>query len=297
MLKLLTRNISSIHRPLSTKQIEQLSPLWKQDIQKFGPWSPDKEENYIIASGVSEIDITLAGECSSALDLAHYLIEKNELKEWDSVLAVSQWKGRGRRNNNWVSPPGNLYTALLLPELPGNWKNIVSLFIGYCLNFSLNKMGHSTAIKWPNDILLDGKKIAGILVEAKKGKTVAGIGINLAAHPPYQNLSDSHAFPPGQLLEEGQAGIGPVSLWYYLVKRFKKLYYALVEAGKVDSFIPVLQQQLAFLNEQVLVVAEESAKPRPAIFTGINHNGVARFKIDGSEVSLQEAKILPQRHS
>ncbi|MFP4687961.1 MAG: biotin--[acetyl-CoA-carboxylase] ligase [bacterium] len=288
MLKILSN--SSSPAGSSPKQIADSSPVWEKDIKTFSPWHKDKQGKYFVSESLkSTTSVTVVENCCSVLDLATEI----KLKKWDSLLAVSQKRGRGRRSSYWHSPPGNIYAALRLPALAGGWENIVSLFCGYCLNFSLKKKGWSTTIKWPNDILLANQKIAGILVEKKKNRLTAGIGINIINSPSPQELSGSNFFPPGQLSQEKFEAPGPLTVWYYLVKNFEKLYHELVENGTVRGFLSLLQPQLAFYNQPVRIIRKESGNPETAVFTGITREGFARFIINGSEVTLREAKILP----
>ena len=100
------------------------------------------------------------------------------------VVAEVQTAGRGRLGRNWVSSPGNLYFSVLfrppLPVLP-----IISILAGVAIVRSIRTCtGLNPRIKWPNDVMLQGKKVAGILVEtAVRGDrvdhAVLGIGINI----------------------------------------------------------------------------------------------------------------------
>ncbi len=105
-----------------------------------------------------------------------------------AVIAGQQTDGRGRGNNTWLSPPGNLYLSLgdILPaaQLPG-----LSVRVAVHLVRLLNPHmeGNALRIKWPNDLMDGDKKAGGILVEsriqASKAITVAGIGINIQHAP------------------------------------------------------------------------------------------------------------------
>ncbi|WP_458983902.1 bifunctional biotin--[acetyl-CoA-carboxylase] ligase/biotin operon repressor BirA [Pseudomonas borbori] len=103
------------------------------------------------------------------------------------ILAERQMSGRGRRGRNWVSPFGeNLYYSLAL-RVSGGVKQIegLSLVVGLALLRSLKEFGVSAAgLKWPNDVLVNGRKVAGILLElsgdpADECHVVVGIGVNV----------------------------------------------------------------------------------------------------------------------
>jgi BirA family transcriptional regulator, biotin operon repressor / biotin---[acetyl-CoA-carboxylase] ligase len=108
------------------------------------------------------------------------------------VTAARQTAGRGRRGNVWVSEPGNLYGSLLLTNAapPAHLPELCFVGATALLDAS-RKVAPTLAakfkLKWPNDLLLDGAKVAGILIEAEsvggKTATVVGIGANCAHHP------------------------------------------------------------------------------------------------------------------
>jgi BirA family biotin operon repressor/biotin-[acetyl-CoA-carboxylase] ligase len=101
------------------------------------------------------------------------------------IVARSQTAGRGRRGNSWISEPGNLFATLLLQEPSKTAAELgfaASLAAGETVAAYVDK--ERVRLKWPNDLLLDGRKVGGILLETLKGNALAtGIGIDLAHHP------------------------------------------------------------------------------------------------------------------
>lgn len=100
------------------------------------------------------------------------------------VTAGQQTAGRGQRGRVWESPLGNLYATFALP-CPALPPGLASLAVALAVRDTLSD--HLSAsrlrLKWPNDVLLDGAKVAGILLETMPGVLLAGIGINLAQAP------------------------------------------------------------------------------------------------------------------
>jgi len=92
------------------------------------------------------------------------------------VLADHQSRGRGRLSHRWESPPG---TALLVSFVIAP-NPLLSLAAGVAAAEACDR---GVRLKWPNDLLLDGRKVGGILVEASPAKAVCGIGINLTWAP------------------------------------------------------------------------------------------------------------------
>lgn len=102
------------------------------------------------------------------------------------VVAETQTEGRGRRGRTWVSPPGkNLACSLVLrPEIPPARAPEVTLLAAVALAETMREAGAEASIKWPNDVQLGGKKVAGILTELSADTErvhfiVLGLGVNL----------------------------------------------------------------------------------------------------------------------
>ncbi len=102
------------------------------------------------------------------------------------VLAESQNKGRGRMEREWISPRGEgIYMSVVLrPRILPEEVQKLTFVVAVALAFALRRFGITPQIKWPNDILVNGKKVAGILMELTAGDGLAdfvivGIGINV----------------------------------------------------------------------------------------------------------------------
>jgi BirA family biotin operon repressor/biotin-[acetyl-CoA-carboxylase] ligase len=102
------------------------------------------------------------------------------------IWARSQSAGRGRRGNRWTSPAGNLH-ATIAAALPadrpaGQLAFVAAMAAGDAIRSVLPEE-RSLAYKWPNDLMLDGAKIGGILIEGAESLFAVGIGINVARAP------------------------------------------------------------------------------------------------------------------
>ena len=99
------------------------------------------------------------------------------------VVAESQTAGRGRLDRTWVSPPraGLTLSVLLRPELPPEQWPWLPLLTGVAVATAVREQaGVQAALKWPNDVLVGGRKVCGVLVEvAAPGAAVLGIGLNV----------------------------------------------------------------------------------------------------------------------
>ncbi|UCD13176.1 MAG: biotin--[acetyl-CoA-carboxylase] ligase [Thermoplasmatales archaeon] len=112
-------------------------------------------------------------------------LAENGEGEGTVVLARIQKKGRGRFNRLWESPDGGVYLSIILrPDCPSDKATLLSLLAAIAVSTSIASYGVSAKVKWPNDIRVNGKKIAGILLESEAfGNSlkyvILGIGINL----------------------------------------------------------------------------------------------------------------------
>lgn len=136
--------------------------------------------------------ITVAGQVPSTQDLVRVAAEGGE-PEGFVVQALQQTGGRGRHGNQWASPMGNLYMSLLLrPDCSAGEAGQVAFIVAIALSKAMDEFmdtdAHAKTLKWPNDILIDGKKVSGILLESEITNShcdylVIGVGVNILAYP------------------------------------------------------------------------------------------------------------------
>jgi len=120
--------------------------------------------------GTGEVEILYLESVTSTQDAAR------DLPIGSVVVANHQTAGRGRLDHRWEAPSGTaLLASFVLRPNP-----LLSLAAGVA---AAEACGHDVRLKWPNDLLLGGRKVGGILVEATPAKAVCGIGINLTSAP------------------------------------------------------------------------------------------------------------------
>jgi biotin-[acetyl-CoA-carboxylase] ligase BirA-like protein len=129
------------------------------------------------------------GDVDSTNDEARRLIDAGERGPlW--IVALRQSKGRGRMGREWISPQGNLYASFVLSDLP---EARVAAELGFVTGVAAMRALRAATgqnafrLKWPNDLLLDGAKVGGILLECLNASTlpvaVIGVGVNVAHAP------------------------------------------------------------------------------------------------------------------
>ncbi|WP_338804009.1 bifunctional biotin--[acetyl-CoA-carboxylase] ligase/biotin operon repressor BirA [Xenorhabdus griffiniae] len=212
-----------------------------------------------------------------------YILEKlAELDSGDACVAEYQYAGRGRRGRKWVSAFGrNLYLSMYWRLEQGPAAAIgLSLVVGIIIAEVLNRQGaESVKVKWPNDLYLDDKKLAGILVELT-GKTgdaahvVIGIGMNISMSSDQQrsiNQNWTNLQQSGTIIERNK-------LVAEIIVELKKALIQFENEG-LDSFIPRWFELDNFINRSVkLIIGDQEVH---GIARGIDQQGALLLDIDG----------------
>ena len=117
-------------------------------------------------------NIIFLPEIGSTNDLIKKYLTNN-ISEGIVVVSETQTRGRGRQGRSWHSPPetGIYLSTLLKPDLEMSKLSIITLLAGVAAILTINEFSNQNAyLKWPNDILIDSKKVCGLLCEIKKKK-------------------------------------------------------------------------------------------------------------------------------
>ena len=172
---------------------------------------------------------------SSTMDAARELAHDGE-PEGAVVIAEEQNKGRGRFNRVWVSPPGlNLYFTVLLRPRPAQlpYMNMAAALAVHDTAARFAQL--APAVKWPNDVRINGRKLSGILIETefegdKLSHALVGIGLNVnldvSEHPEIADTATSLRSEAGHEFDRSDALISVLKnldLWYARVKAGESL--------------------------------------------------------------------------
>lgn len=200
-----------------------------------------------------------------------------------AIIAERQENGRGRVGREWHSPSGNLYASfILLPDAPAETLQQLVFVAAVAVSGIIPE----SQLKWPNDILLQGKKVGGILLEAihradNAPAAILGVGINVASFP-------EKVDHPATSLRHENVGMTLPELEERLVNALAAEY----EAWQRNGFAPVREKWLARgpqLGAPVTVRME--GEKLEGFFDGIDEKGVLRLKTgDGArqEISVGE---------
>ena len=192
------------------------------------------------------------------------------------MTADEQTGGRGRLGRDWISRPGNLYaTCLLRNPTPAQFLPQLALVaaIGVRAAVAAVTERHAPKVKWPNDVLVDGRKIAGILLEARtvgdETLVAIGCGVNCAHHPDgVRHLATSlsalgYECEPGDLFGSLRVALcGAVERWgrgrdfAEVREEWRRHAYGLGEAAKVTTPAETLSGVVRDIDDDGLLIIE-----------------------------------------
>jgi BirA family transcriptional regulator, biotin operon repressor / biotin---[acetyl-CoA-carboxylase] ligase len=211
----------------------------------------------------------------SQIDSTNEEIKRNlaeNLPEGAVVIANHQTQGRGRQGRSWHSEPGTgLYLSTLLrPDLPLENLACITLMAGVA-TLSAIKHHASATLKWPNDILINGKKLAGILCECvvESGGSPAvilGIGINLNHTRMPENIQDTAT----SLKLETGLNVDHTDMAFSLLQSLNFEYSGFLQ-GKYEALIHKWTEQSDMFGKTVTVY--QKGKALVGIALGLNPQG------------------------
>ena len=194
------------------------------------------------------------------------------------IVARQQNAGRGRHGRQWGSPPGNLYSSLLLiapcePALAPQLGFVAGLALHDAATRVLGPAASGLKLKWPNDLLLDRAKTAGLLLEgesrAGQFNVIIGIGVNVASRPedtPY----------PAAFLKQQQPQASVEALLAALSEAWVTRFSAWSLPGGFGTTRAAWLERAAFLGETITIRLPEG--PLSGIFSGLDSSG--RLELD-----------------
>lgn len=195
------------------------------------------------------------------------------------MVARNQDAGRGRYGRQWISPEGNIYLSLALhSDKPlkdrAGFSFVAAVAVGEVLDEILGNTAR-VQYKWPNDVLVNDKKIAGILLESSnkvKSALVVGIGINLSSHP------EQTIFPATSLVETLNIPIDNNQVSVYLQLLLKSIT-KWRDTWQSKGLGPVLEQWLAQAwGRDKRIKADIGGEIYYGIFENMTENGALLLK-------------------
>ena len=183
-------------------------------------------------------------------------IIQDEFDEVTIVIAETQKKGKGRLTRTWESPKGGLYCSLILkPSVPQQKITLLPLLASISVTKTLQKYSLKPTVKWPNDVRIENKKIAGILIESSYNYehilcVILGFGINLNINLEQfpNHLIDATTSVKIELNEP----INYPDFFKNLLMNFQN-YYTVFSKGEFKEILSVWKQQSDTLGKKVKI--------------------------------------------
>ena len=235
-------------------------------------------------------------ETNSTNNYLQSLCSKQKMEELTVVVADFQTSGRGQRGNSWESDPGKnlLFSTVIFPEfLEARRQFLISQIISLAIKEELDTYTSDISIKWPNDIVINGKKICGILTEMSAqfdyiNHIVIGIGINVHNESFPEELQD-HA---GSLLLECGKRVHRADLIEAFLEEFERLYAIYLQTEDLSALQEEYDQLLVNRGRQVRVL--DPKEPFEGKAMGITKKGElivdtweSRKLVSSGEVSVR----------
>jgi BirA family biotin operon repressor/biotin-[acetyl-CoA-carboxylase] ligase len=202
------------------------------------------------------------------------------------LTAARQTAGRGRRGRVWDTGTGNLATTLLLrPEAPQSVTGQLSFAAALAVAEMATHFAPQATItvKWPNDVLADGRKLAGILLEGGPGWLAIGIGVNLAASP------EGTTFPATCLAQLGRAAPTCDGALTILAARFAHWY----DIWMKDGFETLRSAWLGHASGLgAPITARLPHETRQGLFEGIDASGALLLNEQGQVRAIAAGEVF-----
>lgn len=222
---------------------------------------------------------TVARTASTNADMI--LLAADGVGEGVWLRAEEQSAGRGRLGRDWVSPRGNLYASTLVrPRSHDPVPATLSLVAAVALEETLRGWGADAVIKWPNDLVLAGAKLSGVLLERSGGAVIVGIGVNLASHP--EGLDR----PVTSFAAAGLGAPDPALFIADLAEAFQR-WVAIWRGG----LAPVRSRWLERAHPlgTPLAVRLPGAAPVEGLFDGLSADGALHLRLPSGDVQAIHA--------
>ncbi|MEN2974447.1 MAG: biotin--[acetyl-CoA-carboxylase] ligase [Candidatus Caldarchaeales archaeon] len=204
--------------------------------------------------GLRDSKIYFYDVVNSTQDLAKSL---GSVEEFTVVVAREQRRGRGRMGREWYSPLGGLwFTIILYPKTPISTYAILSLLSSLSVVRTIEDVtGLKPYIKWPNDVYLNGKKVAGVLVESDvigelMMKAFVGIGVNLNFR--IESIPERLRESATTIFEEYGKMVDTGTFLLKILQELKK-YYGVYRIGSHQRLIEEVKSKMNMIGRKVIV--------------------------------------------
>ncbi|MGN9166043.1 biotin--[acetyl-CoA-carboxylase] ligase [Tissierellaceae bacterium HCP3S3_D8] len=198
-------------------------------------------------------------------------------EEGTVILAREQTKGKGRLGRVWSSTKDKdiLMSIILKPEIQIKDIPKITLVGATAINMALRDIGIDSQIKWPNDIVIENKKVSGILTEMSSNSrdinyVIMGIGINV--NQDIQDVPEELQYKSTSLKIVKNSVIDKRELLNNILERFRTLYMPFRSNGDMEKVINIYRENSIVIGKEILVIKGKD-KIRKGVAIDINHRG------------------------
>ena len=208
-----------------------------------------------------------------------------------SIVAEHQTAGRGRKNREWIDVPGSalLVTTILPAPIPAKHLWAVPFWTGLSLQLALHDAGVEASLRWPNDLLLDGKKVAGILcvsrISAETAWVACGVGVNVRR---------PHALPPIEPPPAFCDDVVAVDRAELLRRLLQNYATSLPLLSQPQTIATRWERASGIAGSRYALLEDGAPEPYEAIAIGLSEDGGLSVEQNGAvrTVALGDARVL-----
>lgn len=232
-------------------------------------------------------------EVASTNDTAKLLAEQGA-EHGTLVVADMQSRGKGRRLRPWSSPKGMgiWMSAILRPDIEPRHASMVTLLAAMAVYDAIRELGISCQIKWPNDIVIDGRKVCGILTEMSAQSDyvnfiVVGIGINVHNREFPEEIAG--VATSLELEGKGRVSVGRSALIARVMEAFEGYYEQFLESQNLEFIREAYNKRLVNFGQEIYIVEKERTKSGKCL--GIDADGCLVAIIDQQEEHIMSGEV------
>ncbi len=208
------------------------------------------------------------------------------------VWTTRQTAGRGRDGRTWHAPPGVLTASFLLrPERPADPRHL-ALAAGLAVAHAVEDLAPSTpvTIKWPNDCLLHGRKLAGILCEVPAGSNALVVGLGLNVDPDWSQAPEAAALSAQTAALAEVAAPRPLPELLATLRRYLLEAAGLITTGGFARLLPALRNRDALRDRLVTVRDADRSLTGTAI--GLDDDGALRLDTGNGIIAVRSGHVI-----
>ena len=222
-----------------------------------------------------------------ACESTQQLLDRS-LEEGAVAACDVQTKGRGRQGRAWEAPPGTAILCSILLRPPAKRaQEELSLVAGLATAATVERaLGLAVQVKWPNDVMVNRRKVAGVLAEAAEGAVVLGIGMNV--NQTREELPGDTGVPPGSLYTSDGVRRERAPLLIDLLRSLESEYDQWVEGG-LEALYDTLGARDFLRGRRVFVDGQAG------IGIGIDRRGRLEVELNGERHTVESGEVLYER--